>query len=109
MNLQATSPQNITIVRRRGLLATLGCNRRCVVRVDLVVNRATQRAYKLPSRRIGRRTVTLGPGQKKFRVPLTAAAKNRLRRARNVGLTVQATWTGVRPAIVKTRNVRLRR
>lgn len=109
MNLRATSPQNLTFARRRGVLATLGCNRRCVVRVDLVVSRATQRAYKLPSRRIGRRSVTLGPGQKRFRVPLTSSAKRRLRRARSVGLTMQATWTGVRPAITKSRAVRLRR
>lgn len=99
----------MTIARRRGALATLGCNRRCVVRVDLVVSRATQRAYRLPSRRIGRRSVTLGPGQKRFRVALTSAGKQRLRRARSMGLTVQATWTGVRPAIAKSRAVRLRR
>jgi hypothetical protein len=79
------------------------------VRVDLVVTPAVQRAYKLPSRRIGRRTVTLGPGQKRFRVPLTASAKQRMRRARKTQVKVQATWTAIRPAITKSRNVKLRR
>ena len=109
MALHVTSPQKLAIVRGKGLLATLGCNARCVTRVDIVVDRATQRAFKLPSRRIARRTVTVTSGQKKFRVKLTSAAKQRLRRATKVRASVQATWTGVRPAITKTRSVRLTR
>jgi murein tripeptide amidase MpaA len=109
MSLTATSPQKLPIVRSKGLLATLGCNARCVARVDLVVDRATQRAYKLPSRRIGRRSVTGSSGKTKFRVQLTKAAKQRLRRATKMRVSVQASWTGAKPAVTKTRSVRLAR
>ena len=109
MTLGLLARQHLQTVRRKGVLATLGCNRRCTVRLELVVSRATQRAYRLPSRTIGRRTVTRDSGRRAYRIPLTTAAKRRLRRATAPRLTVRATWTGVRPAIVRSGTVRLRR
>ena len=109
MTLGLLARQHLQTVRRKGVLATLGCNRRCTVRLELVVSRATQRAYRLPSRTIGRRTVTRDSGRRAYRIPLTTAAKRRLRRASAARLTVRATWTGVRPAIVRSGTVRLRR
>ena len=91
------------------MLATLGCNRRCTVRLELVVSRATQRAYRLPSRTMGGARSRAPAGRRAYRIPLTGAAKRRLRRATAARLTVRATWTGVRPAIVRSRTVRLRR
>jgi murein tripeptide amidase MpaA len=109
MTLGLSARQHLQTARRKGVLATLGCNQSCTVRVELVVSRATQRAYRLPFRTIGRRTITRGNGRRAYRIPLTTTARRRLRRARSVALTVRATWTGVRPAIVRSRTVRLRR
>ena len=44
-----------------------------------------------------------------FRVRLTTRAKQRLRRARRVQVSVRATWTGVTPTLRKTKSVRLTR
>ncbi|HVF78265.1 MAG TPA: M14 family metallopeptidase [Solirubrobacteraceae bacterium] len=109
LNLLLNRRQSLREVRRRGVLATLGCNRRCVVRVDLVVSRATQLRLRLPSRRIGRRTYVLPrAGRRTLRIPLSAAAKRRLLRTRSLQVSVRATWTGVRPAVRRSGTVRLR-
>jgi hypothetical protein len=110
MTLNVTSPQKLAVVRRRGALTTVGCNARCTTSVRLVVDSATRRAYKLPSRIIGRRTITIrADGRRTFRVVLTPKAERRLRRASRMRLSVQATWSGVKPAIRTSRSVRLRR
>jgi len=77
--------------------------------LDLVVDGATQRKFRLPSRRIGRSTVTVTSARKTVRVALTTRAKQRLRRASSVRLSAQATWTQIQPAIRKTAAVRLLR
>jgi hypothetical protein len=108
MTLQIMSPQKLAIVRRRGLRTTIGCNERCTTRVRLVVSKATRRAYKLPSRIIGQRTIRALAGHKRtFRVPLTLKARKRLRDATKLRLSVQTTWSGVHPTLRKSRSVRL--
>jgi hypothetical protein len=88
---------------------TLGCSARCVVRFDLVVDRATQRRYGLASRRIGRRTFTMrSAGRRTLHVALTKTAKLRLRRARPISVSVQATWTGGAGRPTRAGTVRLR-
>jgi hypothetical protein len=101
--------QVVKTVLRKGVLATLSCNQRCPVRLDLVVSRATQRAYKLSSRTVGTRTVTRTGGKGSYRISLKAAVRRKWSRLRSVGLTVRATWTGVQPRIVRSATVRLRR
>jgi hypothetical protein len=108
LNLVLSRNQNLRSARGRGVLARLGCNARCNVRVELLVSRATARRYRLPSRRIGSGTFTLKGGQRLVRVKLTPAAKRRLRNARAVSLSLKATWVGPRPAISRTASVRLR-
>ncbi|MEA2218761.1 MAG: hypothetical protein QOJ35_1387 [Solirubrobacteraceae bacterium] len=95
----------------RGVFVTLGCNQRCTVRIDLVVSRAAQRAFHLPSRLVGRRTVTLSAaGQRAYRIALSAGARRKLRRVRTgVSLSARATLTGVDPAIRSSGAVRLSR
>ena len=79
------------------------------MRFDLVVDRATQRRYRLPSRRIGRRTFTMRrAGRRTLHVELTKSAKLRLRRAGPIAVSVQATWTGVAGRPQPSGTVRLR-
>ena len=109
MNLLLGRSQGLRTALRRGVLATVGCSARCLVRLDLVVDRATQQRLALPSRRIGRRIyrMTLS-GRRTLRIQLTAQARQRLRLTRSLQVSVQATWTGVRPALRRTGSVRLR-
>jgi Zinc carboxypeptidase len=100
--------QGLRTALRRGVLARLGCNARCVVRVELLVDSATRRRYRLPSRRIGGGTFTVTSGRRLVRVKLTLAAKRRLRNVRAVQLSLRATWTDVRPSIRRSATVRLR-
>ena len=103
--------QGLTKARRGGVLVTLGCSARCTVRLDLVVDGATQRRLGLTSRRIGRRTYTMTTGGRRaLHVALTPRAKRRLRLARSsVRVSVQATWMGVSPAPRTSGTIRLRR
>jgi hypothetical protein len=78
------------------------------VRVELLVDRATQRRYRLASRRIGSGTFTVASGRRLVRVKLTPAAKRRLRDARSFQASVRATWTGVRPVLRRSATVRVR-
>jgi hypothetical protein len=88
----------------------VGCNARCTLRLDVVVDRATQRRYRLPSRTIGRRTfVVPTAGRRPARITLTRVAKQRLAHARSARVSVQASWVGARPALRRTGLVRLRR
>jgi len=95
-------------VLRKGVLARLGCTARCVVRVELLVDRATQRRYRLASWRIGSGTFTVASGRRLVRVKLTPAAKRRLRDARSFQASVRATWTGVPPVLRRSATVRVR-
>jgi hypothetical protein len=109
LNLLLDRSQSMRVALRRGVLAALGCNRRCTVRLDVVVSAATQRRLGLPSRRVGRRTLRLDrAGRRTLRIGLTAAARKRLRRTRSLQVSVQATWTGTRPALRRSATVRLR-
>ena len=109
LNLLLDRSQGLTKARRGGVFLTLGCSARCTVRIDLVVDRATQRRYGLASRRIGRRTYTMtSAGRRPLHVTLTASAKRRLRRARSVNVSVQAAWTGVTGGLSRSGTVRLR-
>ena len=108
LTLALTTRQNLRYAVFRGVLTRLSCTLGCRVRVDLVVSNAARRAHKLPSRRIGRRTLTLAPGRRSFRVQMTTAAKRRLLRAKSVNVSAQVTWLGVTPAIKKSGTIRLR-
>jgi hypothetical protein len=109
LNLVLVRSQRLTKARRGGVLVTFGCTARCVVRFDLVVSAATQRRYRLPSRRIGRRTFTLRrAGRQTLHVGLTRTAKLRLRGGGPVAVSVRATWTGVAGGPSRSGTVRLR-
>jgi hypothetical protein len=110
LSLLLDHSQNLTKARRGGVLVTLGCSRRCTVRLDIVVDSATQRRYKLPSRRIGRRTYRMtSAGRRTLHVSLTAVAKRRLRPARSLSVSVQTSWLGVTGGLKRTGRVRLTR
>ncbi len=110
LNLLLDRTQGLTKSRRSGVLVTLGCSRRCTVRVDLVVSSATQRRYGLASRRIGRRTYTMtSAGRRTLHVQLTKSAKARLRRAKSVNVSVQTSWLGVSGGLKRTGSIRLSR
>ena len=109
LNLLLDRTQGLTKARRGGVLVTLGCNARCVVRFDLVVSAATQRRYGLPSRRIGRRTFTMrSSGRRTLHVALTKTAKLRLRRAGPISVSVRAAWIGGAGRPTRAGTVRLR-
>jgi murein tripeptide amidase MpaA len=108
LNLVLVPRQRRGPVLRRGVLARLGCTARCVVRVQLLVDRATQRRYRLTSRQIGSGTFTVRSGRRLVRVKLTPAATRRLRGARSWQVSVRSTWTGVRPALRRSATVRVR-
>jgi hypothetical protein len=108
LHLQLDRRQGRRTVLRKGVLARLGCTARCVVRVELLVDRATQRRHRLASRRIGSGTFTVASGRRLVRVKLTPAAKRRLRDARSFQASVRTTWTGVRPALRRSATVHVR-
>ena len=94
----------------KGVLATLGCNQRCTVRLELVVSRATQRAYRLPLPDDRQAHGDADGGKQTYRDRAEVVGQARSGAGpRSPGLTVRATWTGVRPAIVQSGTVRLRR
>jgi hypothetical protein len=109
LNLLLDHRQGLRKARGTGISAIVGCSARCSVRIDLVVDRVTQRRYGLASRRIGRRTFVIKiAGRRPLRIQLAAQARRRLRHARSLPVSVQATWTGVRPALRRSGSVRLR-
>ena len=109
LNLRLDGSQSLAKARRSGVLVTFGCTARCVVRFDLVVSSATQRRYRLPSRRIGRRTFTMRRATRQtLHVALTRTAKLRLKRAGPISVSVRATWTGGAGRPTRAGTVRLR-
>jgi hypothetical protein len=102
--------RRLSLLRTRGVPVTVQCETGCRVRLDLIVSRATQRRYRLRSRLIGRRTVTMGAtGRRSFVVRLSSVPRSRLRSARTITVSVRAVQTDIRPAVRKSGSVRVTR
>ncbi|MBA2516985.1 MAG: immune inhibitor A, partial [Solirubrobacterales bacterium] len=84
--------QLLRTARRKGVRAYAQCTVTCKVVLQLRVDRATAKRYRLKSIVVGRRTVTLtGARGKRLHVRMTATAVRRLAKAKRLRVTLRGT------------------